>query len=95
MKNPVVTIAAVVALAIATATVAIGAQVTETANTMSRMSDALSRAVLQMTVSGTVAGVGSLPSTSTVATDGAAFAALAFVAIVGGFALIRKAITER
>ena len=94
MKNVVVTTIGVLAMAIALATVAFGAQLSETANAMSAISDTLSRAALQATVTGSVAGIGNLPSTSTAAIDGLTLG-IAFGAIVGGFALIRKAVTER
>ncbi|MGH3115985.1 MAG: hypothetical protein ACRDQ2_02520 [Gaiellales bacterium] len=95
MKNVVVTILTVLVSAIAMATVAFGAQLSDTATAMSAMSDALSRAALQAAVTGAVAGIGTLPSTSTGGSDGMAFAALAVGAIAGGVVLIRKAITER
>jgi hypothetical protein len=94
MKKVVVTILAVLASAIAMATVAFGAQLSDTATAMSVISDTLSRAALQASVTGNVAGIGTLPSTSTGGTDGM-FLALGLGALAGGFALIRKAITER
>jgi hypothetical protein len=95
MKTAVLTTVTVIAIAIAMATVAFGAQVSDTVSTVGALSDVLSRGLLQTVQSGDVAGVQSLPSTSTAATDGVAIVALAVVAIAGGFALIRKAITER
>lgn len=95
MKTVLVTTFSVIALAIAMATVAFGAQVADSASAMSALSDVLSRGLLQTVQSGDVAGVQSLPSTTTAATDGFAVIGLAFVAIAGGFTLIRKAITER
>ena len=94
MKRVVVTILAVLSSAIAMATVAFGAQGSDTAAAVSALSDTLSRAALQGSVTGQVGGIGTLPSTSTGGPDGMVLA-LAFGAIVGGFALMRKAITER
>ena len=95
MKNVVVTIITSLALAVAMATVAFGAQVSDAASTMSAMSESLSRSVLQVVQSGDVAGVQTLPSTATGGSDGMLLAAVALAAIVGGLALMRKAITDR
>ena len=97
MKNVVVTIIAALGLVIAMATVAFGAQTYDFASPsmMSAIPDSLSRAVLQVVQSGDVAGVQTLPSTSTGGSDGMALTALALGAILGGLALIRKAVTER
>lgn len=93
MKNVGVTLMAVFALAIAMASVAIGAQPTNV-SAVSSFVDSLSRAVLQEPGSGTVAGVATLPSTAT-SGDGLMLIALGASALMGGFFLIRKAITDR
>ncbi len=94
MKNIGVTLMAVMALAIVTASVAIGAQATDTISAMSSLAANLSRAALLEPGSGTVLGVSTLPSTST-AGDGIMLFTLAFGALAGGFFLIRKAILDR
>ncbi len=95
MNKIVVTITGVLALAIAMATVAFGAQTSEAASAFSSLTDTLARAALQTVQSGEVAGVQNLPSTTTGGTDGMAMVALALGSIVGGFVLIKKAITDR
>jgi hypothetical protein len=94
MKNVVVTIVSALALVIATATIAFGAQTSDAPSTMSAISATLSRAVLQVVQSGEVAGVQTLPSTSTGGVDGMALA-LGVGAVFGAFALIRKAVADR
>lgn len=94
MKNVVVTILTAFALVLAMATVAFGAQPSDAASMMSAIPESLSRAVLQVVQSGEVAGVQRLPSTSTGGIDGTAIA-LGVGALVGAFALIRKAVTDR
>ena len=96
MKNAVVTVLGVVVLAVATASAAFGAQASVMSSVVQGLSASLSRAALQVEVSGQVAGVGSLPSTSTGAgPDGLMLALGGLVAVSGAFVLVRKAILDR
>lgn len=97
MKNAAVTMLGVVVLAIATTGAAFGAQASLVSATVRQLSDALGRAALQGEISGQViAGVGSLPSTSTGGgADSFALALGGLVAVSGAFILVRKAILDR
>lgn len=94
MKNVGVTLMAVFALAIAMASVAIGAQPTDAISAGTSFVDSLSRAFLLEPGSGTVLGVSTLPSSAT-SSDGVMLIVLGFAAVTGSLFLIRKAITDR
>ena len=95
MKNAVVTLLGVLVLAITTASVAFGAQASLMSSAMRGMSDSLASAVLQEPLSGTIAGIVNLPSTST----GGGMNALVLVigglaAVSAAFVLVRKAVVD-
>jgi LPXTG-motif cell wall-anchored protein len=94
MKNVVVTLSSVLVMALASASASLAAQPSQISSAVTGLTESLARGVLQEPLSGAVAGVTSLPSTATAATDGIMLMIGAIAALAGAFVLIRKAVVD-